>query len=249
MNTLQAPPGSPWWLQAGAAAILVAHIAGGSIALVAGAAALTFRKGSRHHALAGTFFFGAMLAMAAIGAAVSPFLVSRGGGPRWFDSLAGILALYLVATGWATVRRKAGTTGRFEIAALLFAGLAAAAAAGFAVQAAGRPDGNLAGYGPEGYGFFAGLFALGAAFDLKTILGGGIAGAPRLARHLWRMGAALFIAAGSFFFGQQQVMPEFVQGSPLLAVPPFAVLGLMVFWLVKLRLPRRFNRFGRRAAA
>jgi hypothetical protein len=249
LNTLQAPPGSPWWLQAGAAALLFAHIAGGSLALIAGAAALALRKGSPRHALAGTLFFGAMLTMAAIGAAVSPLLPAVGGDRRWFDSLGGIFALYLVATGWATVRRKAGTTGAFEIAAALFAALAAAGAAGLAMAAAQRPGGTLAGYGADGYGIFAALFALAGCLDLGVILRGGVAGIPRLARHLWRMCAALFIAAGSFFFGQQQVMPDFVQGSPWLAVPPFAVLGLMVFWLAKLRLPRRVNRFARTAAA
>jgi hypothetical protein len=249
MNTLQAPPGSPWWLQIGAAALLLVHIAGGSLALVAGGAALALRKGSRRHALAGTLFVGAMLAMAAIGATVSPLLVTARGDPRWFDSLAGCFTLYLVATGWATVRRKAGTTGRFEIAAALYACVAAATAVGLAVEAAGRPTGTLAGYGPEGYGIFAALFALAAGLDLSVILRGGVIGVPRLARHLWRMCAGLFIAAGSFFFGQQQVMPEWVQGSSWLAVPPFAVLGLMLFWLVKLRLPRQLNRFARRAAA
>jgi uncharacterized membrane protein len=248
MNTLHPPPGSPWWLHAGAAAILFVHIAGGSLALVAGAAALGLRKGSRRHALAGTIFLGSMLAMAAVGALVSPLLVTRGD-PHWFDSLAGFFTLYLVATGWATVRREAGTVGRFEIAASLYAGLAAAAAAGLAAQAAGRPSGTLAGYGPEGYGMVAALFALAAALDLKVVLSGGIAGTPRLARHSWRMCTALFIAAGSFFFGQQQVMPEAVQGSPWLAVPPFAVLGLMVYWLVKLRLPRRIDRFAKASAA
>lgn len=211
MNTLQAPPGSPWWLQAGAAALLFAHIAGGSLALVAGAVALALRKGSRRHALAGTLFFAAMLAMAAIGALVSPLLVAPPGDPRWFDSLAGCFTLYLVATGWATVRRRPGTTGRFEVFAALYACVAATAAIGFAVQAAGRPGGTLAGYGPEGYGIFAALFALAACLDLSAIRRGGVAGIPRLARHLWRMCAALFIAAGSFFFGQQQVMPDFVQ--------------------------------------
>lgn len=244
------PPGSPWWLQAGAAAILFLHIAGGSIALVAGAAALAFRKGSRRHALAGTIFVGSMLAMAAIGAVISPLLVTSRGDPRWFDSLAGIFTLYLVATGWGTVRRKAGTIGRFEIAAALYAGFAAAAAAVLAVQAAARPTGTLAGFGPEGYGMVAALFALAAALDLKVILSGGVSGIPRLARHLWRMCVGLFVAAGSFFFGQQQVMPEFVQGPPLLAVPPFAVLALMVFWLLKLRFARLFKRlFGKRRAA
>ena len=242
MNTLQPPPGGPWWLQAGAAAILVLHIAGGSIALVAGAAALGFRKGSPRHALAGTVFFGSMLVMAGIGAVVAPFLESPRGDPRWFDSLAGLFTLYMVATGWMTVRRRAGTTGSFEIAAFLFAALASAYAASLAVTASKSPGATLGGYGAEGYGFVAILFALAAALDLKVILSGGVSGAPRIARHLWRMCVGLFIAAGSFFLGQQKVMPEFVQGSPLLVIPPFAVLALMTFWLLRPRFARLAGR-------
>lgn len=250
MNTLQPPPGSPWWLHAGAAAILFLHIAGGSIALVAGAAALGLRKGSSRHALAGTIFFGSMLVMAGIGAVVAPFLESPRGGPRWFDSLAGLFTLYLVATGWMTVRRKAATSGWFEIAAFLFAALAAAFAASLAVTASKSPGATLGGYGAESYGFVAGLFALAAALDIKVVLSGGLSGVPRIARHLWRMCVGLFVAAASFFLGQQKVMPEFVQGSLLLVIPPFAVLALMTFWLLRLRLARLFKRvFGKRRAA
>jgi hypothetical protein len=245
VNTLQVGAGSPWWLHAAAFLILFLHIAGGTLALTSGAAALAFRKGSRPHRLAGHVFFVSMLIMAAIGAIVSPLLLSPEGDPRWFDSLAGGFAFYLAATGWATVRRKAGTAGRFEIAAFLFAALAAASAALLGLQAASSPTGTLAGYEASGYCVFAGLFALAAAFDLKLVLSGGISGTPRISRHVWRMCAALFLAAGAFFFGQQRVMPEFVQGSPLLAIPPFATLGLMIFWLLRLRLAKLFSRFAR----
>lgn len=152
----------------------------------------------------------------------------------------------MVATGWMTVRRKAGTTGPFEMAAFLFAALAAAAASRLAVLASGSPGGTLGGYGAEGYGFVAGLFGLAAALDLKVILNGGISGSPRIARHLWRMCIGLFIAAGSFFLGQQKVMPQFMQGSPLLVIPPFAVLGLMELWRLKPRFARLLHRLGRR---
>jgi hypothetical protein len=236
VNTLQVPAASPWWLHAGAALILWVHIAGGTLGLLSGWAALAFRKGSRPHRLAGHLFFASMLAMAAVGAAVSPFLVSAGGDPRWFDALAGAFTFYLVATGWATIRRRPGTSGRFEIAACLFAWLGAAASAGLGLRAAASATGSLADYGPEGYYIFAGLFALSASLDLKAIRRGGLSGVPRLSRHVWRLTAALFIAAGAFFFGQQGVMPEFVRGSPWLAVPPFATLALMLFWLVRLRL-------------
>lgn len=246
MNTLQIAAQSPWWLHAGAALILFLHIAGGTIAMLAGAAALALRKGARPHRLAGHIFFVSMLVMAAIGAIVSPLLSPIEGDPRWFDSLAGAFAFYLAATGWATVRRKPGTTGRFEIAALLFVALIAAAAAAFGAIAAGRPTGSLAGYEASGYYIFAALFALAAILDLNMMMRGGLSGVPRLSRHVWRMCLALFIALGAFFFGQQRVMPEFVQGSPWLAVPPFATLALMVFWLLRLRLAKLAGRLVRR---
>ena len=127
MNTLQVAADSAWWIHVGAGLILFLHIAGGTVGMLAGAAALAVRKGSRLHRLAGHAFFVSMLFMTAIGAAVSPFLTAPDGAPRWYDALAGTLAFYLVATGWATVRRKPGKTGRFEIAACLFSALAAAA--------------------------------------------------------------------------------------------------------------------------
>ena len=245
MNSLQIAAGSPWWAHAGAALLLFLHIAGGTVALISGAAALACRKGSRLHRLAGNIFFVSMLVMAGIGAAVSPFLLSPEGHPRWFDAIAAVLTLYLVATAWATVRRKAGTHGRFEYGAFAFAAATAAGVAMFGLQAAASPTGTLAGYDAQGYYVFAGIFALAAALVLNVILRGGSTGVPRIARHTWRMCAALFIAAGAFFFGQQRVMPEFMQGSPFLAIPPFATLGLMVFWLIKLRTAKLFNRLGR----
>jgi hypothetical protein len=52
------------------------------------------------------------------------------------------------------------------------------------------------------------------------------------------MSFALFIAAGSFFLGQQRVMPVWMRGSPWLFVPTFAPLIVMVYWLVRIRLKR-----------
>lgn len=73
------------------------------------------------------------------------------------------------------------------------------------------------------------------------ILRGGISGAPRIARHLWRMCLALFIATGSFFFGQQKVMPEFVRGTPILLALAIAPLVLMIFWLIRVRFSKTFK--------
>jgi len=235
MNTLQFAADSPWWVHVGAAMILFLHVAGGTAAMLSGVIALALRRGSRGHRIAGNVFFVSMLFMAAIGAAVSPFLTSPDGDGRWFDAIAAVLALYLVATAWATARRKAGTYGLFEVGALLFAAASACAVVLIGREAASRPTGTLGGYDAGGYYAFAALFALAAALDLNTIARGGATGVRRIARHVWRICLSLIIALSAFFFGQQQLMPEFAQGSPLLAIPTLATLALMLFWLVKLR--------------
>lgn len=53
--------------------------------------------------------------------------------------------------------------------------------------------------------------------------------------NLWRMCFAFFVATGSFFLGQQDVMPQAVRGSPILFVLAFAPFALMLFWLVRVR--------------
>jgi hypothetical protein len=237
MNTLQVAAESPWLVHAGAATILALHIAGGSVAMIAGTVALALRKGGRRHVVAGNIFFAAMLVMASIGAVVAPFLLTAQGNPKLFDSIAGFFTCYLVVTGWLTVRRKAGTIGRAEVAAFVFAALLAAATLLLGTRTTGNAD---------GYYGLGGIIALAAALDLKVILNRGISGPPRIARHLWRMCLALFVALGSFFLGQQRVMPEFMQGSPWLSVPPLAVLAMMLFWLLKLRLAGAVGRLKRR---
>jgi hypothetical protein len=68
------------------------------------------------------------------------------------------------------------------------------------------------------------LFRGGVFFDTQ-----------RLARHLWRMCFGLFIATGSLFLGQQQVFPDWLRGSNMLLIPALLPLGLLIFWLVRVR--------------
>jgi peptidoglycan/LPS O-acetylase OafA/YrhL len=67
------------------------------------------------------------------------------------------------------------------------------------------------------------------------IRAGGLRGASRLARHLWRMCFALFIAALSFFLGQSDEIPEPLRILPLLALPVLMVLVTMLYWLWRVR--------------
>jgi uncharacterized membrane protein len=216
-------------VRAAAEAILILHISGAGIGLLSGAVALAVRKGGRLHRLAGNVFFVSMLTMTAIGASVAPFLPQ----PQRGSAIGGVITFYLVATSWATVRRKEGTVGRFEIGALLVALGAASAEAMLGLQAANSPTGMLEGAPAPAYFVFASIAGLAGALDLRMILRGGLYGAPRIVRHLWRMCLALLIAMFSFFLGQQQVFPVALQGSPLLFVPEIVVLGLLIFWLCR----------------
>lgn len=213
---------------------LVLHIAGGGVALIAGAAALCFRKGGRAHAKAGTLFFAAMLVLLATGFVMALAIASRG------VAVGAVFGIYLVATSLATARRRDGKAGRFELGALAIVLACALADLLFGLQAASSPTGRLDGYPPAPFFVLAALAALAAGLDLNFILRRGVSRAQRIARHLWRMNAALLFAAFSFFLGQQKVMPASWHGSPLLFVPPLAVLALMIFWLLRVR----FTAFG-----
>lgn len=223
------------------------HIAAGSVALIAGAAAMTARKGGRFHARAGTWFFAAMLTMGGTGAIIAFAKPERG------TAVIGILTCYLVATSWTAARRRDGRAGSFEVAGLVVALACAAAMLAIGLLGLREPDGRLD-LLPAAIHFpFAALAALAAALDLNFILRREISGVQRIGRHLWRMSAAFLIAAFSFFLGQQRSMPHFIQGSPLLYLPPLAVLAAMIFWIFRARFSSAFHwalpRRPRRAAA
>lgn len=228
---LQLPVGSPGWLVAAADLTLSLHIAGGVVALVSGGVALFTRKGGRPHIIAGLVFCVSMSIMAFIGAVVSPFLPI----PQRANVIAGILTLYLVWSGWVAVRSKQVAAGRFEVMGLVVAMSTVATGVLWAVQAGYSATGTLDATPPQAFYVFIVIGTLAAIGDLRLILKGRISGAPRLSRHLWRMCVALLIASGSFFLGQQRIMPAWMRGSPLLFVPVFAPLLVMTYWLIRIR--------------
>jgi hypothetical protein len=205
------------------------HIGAGALGLFAGAAAVSLRKGSRRHGVAGTVFSVAMLSMSASGA----YLAYAAPEPEVINVLMGFLAFYLVATAWSVARRKHPGTGPFDWIALLAVVAVGIGLATFGLAAASSPAGSKDGI-PAGLFFgFAAVALLAGAGDLRRIARGGIAGARRTARHLWRMCCALFIAVSSLFLGQPQLFPQAVRDSGLLAVPSVVVVILLVFWLVR----------------
>jgi len=96
---------------------------------------------------------------------------------------------------------------------------------------------------PTGMHFFMGsVMLLAAAGDIRMLVRGGVFGAKRIVRHLWRMCFGFFIATGSFFLGQQQVFPAWLRGSSVLFIPALSPLVLLIFWLFRLRFTNAYKR-------
>ena len=218
----------PGWLHLGFMGI---HVASGIAAIVAGFAAVAVRKGGKVHGLAGTGFAIAMLVLGVTASILEPFRTPTPGSP-----LVGVSVCYFVLTSWMTVRRRDGVTGWFEIAACAVALALAAATAWGAFGGSTTP----AGRGPVFV--FAALFLLAGLFDLNAVLRRKLSAAQRIRRHLWRMCFAFFVATGSFFLGQQDVLPAAMRGSPMMFVLGFAPLAVMAFWLVRLRFAKALAR-------
>lgn len=230
---LHVSPDAPLLVRGAASAILFTHIGGAALGLVSGFAAMAVRKGGGLHRATGTAFFAGMLGMSGVGAAVAPFLPEQ----QIPNTLAGLFTFYLVTTGWATVRRKPGEVGRSELGALAVSLAVAVGSVGFGVWSALTHHPLPQPEGPVIY-VFAAVAALAAAGDLGASRQGGLAGAARLRRHLWRMSLALLIAAGSFA-GQPKAIPHFLRRSPLLLLPMPLALALMIFWLIRMSIPVR----------
>lgn len=205
--------------------LMMIHITGGTLALAAGATAVIARKGGPLHRQAGTWFIASMLALGLTAALLEPMRDPPG------SPLGGIMVCYFVLTSWAAARGN-GTTGRIEIASCA----AALAMAGLMIWGGLSGAATPAGTGP--IFALAAVMLLAGLLDLNAVLRRRLEPAQRLARHLWRMCFAFFIATGSFFLGQQDVLPEALRGSPILFVPAFAPFAIMAFWLIRVRLAK-----------
>lgn len=223
---LQIAPDASWLVRAAAGTALVLHIGGASVGMISGATAVLTRKGGRVHRLAGNIFFVSMLIMSGVAAIVAPMMPDR------ISAIMGAFTFYLVATAWAVVRRKPGEQGRFEKLALAYVVAVIAGYGWLSVVGASSPKGTVDGLPFQICVVFGAIATLAALMDLKLLRQGGVKGTARIARHLWRMCLALFIAWGSGA-AQPRIVPDALEGTMLPMLPAFAVLGLMAWWLAR----------------
>ena len=213
--------------------LLPIHVAAGGLALVLGAVALLARKGGTAHRRSGLLFVYVMLLMGA-SASILAFRKS----PSDPNVFAFFLTGYFVGTALTTVRPVSAWTRRINLAALTVAAGLALLDILSGVKAFNSPRGFLNGVPFPMFFFLATVMILAAAGDVRIMRFGMPRGGPRLARHLWRMCFALFIAAGSFFSIRarvEKILPEPFTTAPMRALPILLLFGAMFYWLRKVR--------------
>jgi uncharacterized membrane protein len=211
------------------------HIAAGLIALIAGFVALFARKGSPVHRRAGNVFAAAMLVMSSTGATMAIFIK-----PNPVNVMAGSVTFYMVCTAWLAVKRTVADSRGVTTVLMLGAFGLGAFAWSLVSEALANPRGTVGGVPWPPLALFAVVATAGGLLDLRLLLAGHIDGAHRLARHLWRMGFAMFVATASFFLGQPRVFPDALrQNIGLRAIPVRLVIGVVAYWTVKVLRKRR----------
>jgi uncharacterized membrane protein len=219
-------------------ALFALHIGAGAVSLICGYVAIFAPKGGSVHRAAGNVFFVGMLVMAASAAYLAVAIPDQ-----LINVFIATFVCYLVVTAWLTVRRKERTTGVAEKAAMLvsFCLVAPFAILSFELATGMTPflKSAVALKGPvliAIYGFTA-VLAIAVLGDAKVVFFGGIAGAPRIARHLWRMCVGLTLATGSAFTnGLARLLPGPYHVPAAFFYPQFIPLLLLVFWMIRVRL-------------
>jgi len=204
--------------------------------MLSGFVAVFLRKGSRQHGLAGSVFLIAMLCLSSSGVFLAIMKHQPG------NILGGALTFYLVATAWITARRRDGEPGILDWGAFLFVLGLAVVEITLGSEAAMSPTGMKYDYPPGPYFFLGAVAVLAAAGDVRMLVRRGISGSHRIARHLWRMCFALFIAAGSIFLARQQLFPELLRRTGVLLFLSFLPLILMIFWMARIRFANAYKR-------
>ena len=216
--------------------LLTIHITSGSVAILSGFLSLFSKKGASVHLKSGYIFYISMLLMGSTAtylAFFEPFPTNR---------IVGLLTIYLVFTARRAALNRKGATDKFDVLSMGYAFFVTILGVYYSIQTINQ-------LGAEGLGvleyflfFYTGIAALGAILDLSVLIRGSIVGARRVARHMWRMTFAHWIAVGSLFMGQQDVFPSFLRQQPMVLAAPFIMVSLaLLFWIGRVWFVKRFK--------
>jgi uncharacterized membrane protein len=193
-------------------------------------------KGATLHRKSGRVFVFSMMLMAASGAIVAAMLPVR------ISVIAGALTFYLVVTGLVAAHRPAFWRRQFDFAILIFALATGIAGMLFGVEATRAANSRLDGFPAAPHFIFGSVALIAAALDARMLFVSDVNGKHRIARHLWRMGFAMYIATSAFFLGQANLFPEVIRKIALLATPVVIVVVFTMCWLVRVLLTKRWQK-------
>ncbi|KAF7764449.1 hypothetical protein PCIT_b0453 [Pseudoalteromonas citrea] len=212
---------------------MLLHIITGSIAVIAGLLALILKKGQKYHRLSGKVFVISMAIMALSGAYIAYLK------PMMITLIAGFYTLHLVLTAYMVVKTPVKTHTQFDNYTPLSSCSLFCLSVYFGLQALNHASETFQGFSHEPYFFFALLSAIALIGDIRLLICKGLTHGHRLARHIWRMCFALYLAIGSFFGQGAKVLPETLSQSVLIEAPEPLILLAMIFWLLKTAMKSR----------
>ncbi|MEO8620113.1 MAG: hypothetical protein ABI625_03535 [bacterium] len=216
-------------------ALYAVHILAGSVAVILGFVALYSAKGASLHRKSGILFVYVMLTMALLGMSLA---VLRNKLPE-VNIPAGLIVSYMVITALTTVRPASADSRRrwwLNAAGILVASAVGVTMLTFGVEAIAN-GGRRNGIPACPYLLFTTFAVLGVVGDVRVMRSGALKGGQRLARHLWRMSAALFIA--SLSLGQiTKFIPQPYRFRAFIVLPMVAVIATMLYWLWRVQFKR-----------
>jgi hypothetical protein len=200
--------------------LIAFHIAAGTIALIAAAAALASSKGDRWHVYAGRAF---TLGMVVVFLTAVPMTLMR---PNLFLLLIAVFSFYLASTGWLRARNRGGEPLLAEWIAASAMGVTA-----IAMCVRGVVDlraGNSMGVVLLAFGGIGGSYAISDLYSLRRHR---YRGTFRIADHLSRMLAGTIAAVTAFTVVNVRLEPPV-----LVWLTPTAVLTpVIVYWNLRVR--------------
>ncbi len=199
--------------------MLIFHIIMGSLVFLSGIGALAFSKGDKLHRYSGNVFFLSCLLMA--GSAI----------PLADDPTIAISSIYFGSTAWMIIQRPEKKTGSFEIIAFVIISIICARY--FFIAITSSPS-----FMTTMFYIFGSVAMIAALLDLNMIIRGGLSGAQRIARHLWRMCYAFLGAVLSFVANTSGKWPEFIDEN----LPIYLVIAIMFYWLFRVLFTKWFDK-------
>ena len=212
---------------------LVVHVAAGACGLATGFLALSVAKGSTLHRRSGLLFVYVMVVMALLGSAIAAVAFAQGIRKPALDATVfmGLFTAYLVVTALTTVRPPGTWSRRLDLIGLPVVTVVGISMVTLGIRA--LAVGGQATMITSVELIFGSVALVAAASDLRILRSAPLTGTKRIARHLWRMTFALWIATFSFAPRLAKFIPKSV--GPLWALPVLAVLAALIYWMWRVR--------------